>query len=332
MNNQENANAIINSTALQKSKDDLNSIGLGSAQKEAESMRVAMATAKYFPRDMSSVEDKIYKNCQRTRFAENAEFCFPRGGKDIKGATIKLVESVAQCYGNIQSDIKELKRYSDYSECEAFAWDMENNVKVSRSFNVPHSRDTKSGKVKLTDDRDIREMIFNYGSRNLRACLERVIPRDLVEQALDWCKSTLKSDIRPLGDRIAACKDKFKELEVDATFLEKLIGEKSDKWTNSHLKTLVGYYSALKDGDTTIAELSKNFTEKLSKAQITELAKIIGKDEMKITLLKDNGYEMSEIKNISKSDFEAVKALFNETKKEQIKQEEKPAEETKETK
>ena len=312
MNNQENANAIINSSALQKSKDELNSIGISAVQKEAESIRVAIATAKYFPRNLSEVEDKVIKNCQRKRFAENAEFCFPRGGKDIKGATIKLVEAVAQSFGNIQSDIKELKRYSDYSECETYAWDVENNVKVSREFSVPHYRDTKSGRNRLTDDRDIREMIFNYGSRNLRACLERVIPRDFIDLALDECKKTLNSDTTPLGDRIAKCKDKFREFDgVDVTFLENLLGVKSDKWTNSHLKTLTGYYAALKDGDTTVDELAKNFTEKISKAQITELAKIIGKDETKIKLLKDNGYEMADIKNMPKSDYEAVKALFD---------------------
>lgn len=305
-------NELVNSDQLQKSRNELGAIGVSSAQKEAESMKVAMYVAQSFPRDIAAVEDKIYQHCTRTRFAENAEYCYPRSGKDIKGPTIKLVEAIAQCYGNIQSDVKELKRYSNYSECETSAWDMENNVKVSRNFSVPHYRDTKNGRKQLTDDRDIREMVFNYGSRNLRACLERVIPRDLIETAIEWCNQTLNSDTRPLGDRTKDCKNKF--LGLDATlnteFLEKLVGEKTEKWTNSTIKKLGGYYTALKEGDITMSDLQANFTETISREQIKELASIIGTDEKKIAVLKGAGYAMPEIKKIPKTEYDHIKQLL----------------------
>ncbi|NCB43279.1 MAG: hypothetical protein EOM59_11745 [Clostridia bacterium] len=307
--------SFVNETELQQAKNDVGAVGFSSIQKEAEAMRVAMVVAQNFPRSMARVQDRIAQNCTRQRFAENAEYSYPRGGKDVTGATIKLVEAIAQCYGNIQYDIKELKRYEGYSECEAYAWDMENNVKASRSFVVNHTRDTKYEKKRLTDERDIREMIFNYGSRNLRACLERVMPRDLIEEALELCHKTLSSDTKPLGDRIKACRDKFADFDgVNTEFLEKLIGEKVEKWTNSHLSKLVKYYNALKQGEVTIAGLKENFIETISTEQLKELAGIIGSDQKKIAILEKAGYKMPEIKNIPKSDFEYIKGLFAEKK------------------
>lgn len=304
-------NELVNQNALQEAKAGLSASTSLAAVKEAEGMRVAMATAKWYPRNMTFVEDKIRGMCGRQRLAESAEYVYKRGGADVTGATIKLVEAVAQCYGNIESGVKELQRYTDYSDCEAFAWDLENNVKVARAFSVPHYRDTRTGRARLTDDRDIREMIFNYGSRNVRACLERVMPRDLIELAVEECRATLNNDKRPLKDRIAECKKKFKaNFNLTGEWLEKLIGEKSDNWTNSHLSQLIKYFSALNEGNCTVKDLEANFVATISTVQIKELAAIIGSDEAKVGKLKELGYAMSEIKNIHASDFERIKSVF----------------------
>lgn len=310
----------VNENALNQAKANLNANTSLAAVKEAEAIRVAMASAKWYPRSLTMVEDKVREHCGRQRFAEAAEYTYKRGGSDVSGATIKLVETIAQCYGNIESGVKELQRYVDYSDCEAFAWDLENNVKVARAFTVPHYRDTKGGKQRITDDRDIREMVFNYGSRNVRACLERVMPRDIIEFAIEECKKTLNNDKRPLKDRITDCKNKFSaSFEINGTFLEKLVGEKSSNWTNSHLQQLVKYYTALKEGNCTIKDLEANFIAMVSAAQIKELAALIGTDERKVNILKAFGYAMSEIKSIPAQDFANIKQTLVDEKTETAK-------------
>lgn len=310
-----NGLSLVDPGELQSARNELTAIGSLTAQKEAKAIEVAMVTAKRFPRDITAVEDKIAKTCGRMKLAASAEYSYKRGSTTISGASIKLLEAVAQCYGNLEFGVSELQRNSDNSDCQAYAWDFENNIKTTREFNVPHYRDKKEGdreSKRLTEDRDIREMIFNYGSRNVRACLERVIPRDLVETAMEVCKKTLNSDLRSLADRIADCKMQYKDaFNITGEFLEKLVGEKADNWTKSHLSQLGKYFSALKEGEVTVKDLEANFTATISGKQIKELAAIIGTDEKKINTLKELGYAMSEIKRIPAGSFEEIKKALS---------------------
>lgn len=246
-----------------EAKEQENAISTMSMAKEAKALEVAMIAAKRFPRDYASIEDKILRNCTRRRLAEAAEYSYPRADTTISGPSVKLLEVVAQCYGNIEFGANEVQRYADYSDCEAFAWDFENNVKVTRKFTVPHFRDTKRGKQRLTEDRDIREMIFNFGSRNMRSCLERVIPRDLVESAIDACRKTLNGTNAPFADLINNAKELFRsQYSIDGEFLQKLVGEKFEKWTKYHYNQACKYSSALDEGETTVTALKEQMQNK----------------------------------------------------------------------
>lgn len=295
----------------------MNSIGILSAEREAKQMEIAMITAKRFPRDYTQVETDIERNCNRERLALLARYSFQRGGATITGASVKLLEVVSQCFGNIESGINEIQRFKGYSECEAFAWDFERNVKASRRFTVPHFRDTKGGKKAITEDRDIREIVLNYGSRNKRSCLEGVIPRDLIEFALDKCDATLNSDGKSIGDRITKCKEAFKTYEIDAIQLEKIIGEKLDNWKITELQRALQIFTALRDGETTKKDLLAEAVVTIGKKEIAELQMLIGADEAKKKRLLDYGYELSEINLIPASDYEELKRAIKEDAKKQ---------------
>lgn len=285
----------------------LGAVGLLAVEKEAKQMEIAMITAKRFPRDYTEVERKIEYHCSRQRLAAAAEYSFPRGGETITGASVRLMEVIAQCYGNVEFGVSEIQRYDGYSEGEAFAWDFENNIRVARKFTVPHYRDTKGGRKRVTEDRDIREVVFNYGSRNMRACIERVIPRDLVELALDKCRETLELEGKGLADRVQRCKERFKEFDIDAILLERIIGEKFDRWNNGHIRMAIQYYNALKEGATTKQELMENLVKTISKAQIDELTGIVGANQARIDALKTIGYELGEIKSIPAVEYDKIK-------------------------
>lgn len=286
-------------------------VGFLAAEKEAKQMEIAMITAKRFPRDYTEVEIKVEKACSRERLAAAAEYSFPRAGETITGASVRLMEVIAQCYGNVEFGVSEIQRYTDYSEGEAFAWDFENNIRVSRRFTVPHYRDTKSGRKRVTEDRDIREIVFNFGSRNMRACIERVIPRDLVDLALEKCRETLNGDGKGLADRIKKCKKAFEAYEIDALLLERIIGEKCDRWNAGHLRLAIQYFNALKDGETTKQALVDGVVKTIGKAQIDELSGIIGASQARIDALKALGYELGEIKNIPAVDYDKIKTTIS---------------------
>ncbi len=159
----------------------------------------AMQMAKMCPRDTIAARDRILNACTRPKLAECACYTYSRGGTDVTGPSIRLAEMLAQNWGNMSFGVRELEQRNGESTCEAFAWDMETNARQTKVFQVPHVRHTRAGDKRLTDPRDIYELVANQGARRLRACILGVIPGDIVDEAVEACDATMatKFDVTP---------------------------------------------------------------------------------------------------------------------------------------
>ena len=155
----------------------------GIAQREMTEIQSQIAIAKSFPRDMNQVYTKLMNACSRKVLAEQAVYAYPRGKQTVSGPSIRLAEVAVQCYGNIDAGIRELEQKNGESTWEAYCYDLENNVKIKKTFAVKHERKAQGRIQKLTDPRDIYELGSNMGARRMRACILAVIPSDLIEQA-----------------------------------------------------------------------------------------------------------------------------------------------------
>lgn len=125
-----------------------------------------MVIAKRFPRDEKAALDRILNSCTRLTLAEQSLYSFSRGGSEITGPSIRLMEAIAQHWGNLEFGFRELERGIDengvgYSEVQAYAWDIENNTRRPLQFRVPHWRDKRNGGEKITAERDIYELVAN---------------------------------------------------------------------------------------------------------------------------------------------------------------------------
>ncbi len=219
-----------------------------SSRVEAEA-RAALAVAKSCRRDEVDAIDRIKNACQRLRVAETAEYSYSRGGTEINGPSVKLLEVVAGAWGNIQSGFRELSRQNGESVVEAFAWDLETNNKKVVEFSVAHRRDTKGGGKALTEERDIYELIANMAQRRVRKCLECVIPRDIVDDALDECAKTLKAKVDLTPERIKGMVEKFsKDHGVTVSQIEKRIQRRLESITQAQFLNLGRIYNSLCDG------------------------------------------------------------------------------------
>jgi hypothetical protein len=156
--------------------------------REQQRIQAQAVMAKKFPRNLDVVELKVRAACKRVALAEQAEYTFPRGNQSVTGPSIRLAEVLKQCYGNMESGIREIEQKKGSSTMEAYCWDIENNTYSSRQFEVAHWRDTKTGGYALTDARDIYEITANQGARRERACILECIPGDLVDMAVDECR------------------------------------------------------------------------------------------------------------------------------------------------
>lgn len=213
--------------------------------------------AKQFPRNKIEACDRIKNDCTRPTLAKGALYSYARGGTEITGPSIRLAESIAQNWGNIDFGIKELEQKNGVSKVMAFAWDLETNSRQTKIFEVPHIR-TKNEyingkktlvKVPLEDPRDIYELVANNGSRRLRACVLGIIPGDVVEMAVKQCNQTLNADPENSNpEKIKKLVEAFEKLGVDKIAIEKKIQCRIDAIKPAQVVNLRTVYSSIKDG------------------------------------------------------------------------------------
>ena len=219
--------------------------------------QAAMVVAQGRPRDEFGAYNKIIKACARPSLAETAMYAFKRGGTMVTGPSIRLAEVLARAWGNITYGMRETSRGNDSSEIEAFAWDLESNVRVTRQFILKHIRDTRGGGKALETERDIYELAANMGQRRVRACLLELIPGDIVDAAVAECKSTLaKGDGRPIEDRVRDMIKAFDELGVTLAMIEAFFQHKVTAIVPAQLVKLQQIHKSIKDG---IADRSEFF-------------------------------------------------------------------------
>lgn len=211
--------------------------------------------AKQFPRDVDLALKKIESMCGRVGIAKTAEYEYTRGGTKISGASIRLIESIAQAYGNLTWSWKELKRENGVSSVLAYAWDLETNTRVELGFEVILKRDTKNGSVELTAERDIYELIASQAQRRVRKCLEGIIPRDIIESAREWCDKTLETKVDVQAGIDKAITFFHDTYNVSLKQIEEKFGMNRRAFTSKTYLALQKLYTSVKDGMVSINEV-----------------------------------------------------------------------------
>lgn len=211
-------------------------------------VQAAYVIAKKFQRNELNSYNRIMNACKRLSMAESSMYSYPRGGTLVTGPSIRLAEMLAQNWGNIDAGVREVSQDKGVSIAEAYAIDLETNTRVTKTFYVKHERHTKQGVKRLTDPRDIYELVANQGARRLRACILGVIPDDVVEDAVNQCTKTLESSDVPIKEQVKKMVSAFDDLGVKVEHLEKRLGHNLDATIPSEIVTLKQIYRSLKDG------------------------------------------------------------------------------------
>lgn len=225
-----------------------NAIAASNQQREIAEIQGAIAIAKRFPRDERAAVDRILQACTRPGLADGATYTYSRGGADVTGPSIRLAEAIAQAWGNFQFGVRELEQRDGESTVEAYAWDVESNTRQVKVFQVAHERHTRQGVKRLTDPRDVYELVANQGARRLRACILGLIPGDVIDAAVAQCDATLrtKADVTP--ERIAKLLESFAAYGVTRAHIEKRLQRDIGAMTPAQLVQLGKVFNSLRDG------------------------------------------------------------------------------------
>jgi hypothetical protein len=223
-------------------------------QRAIAEVQAAMVIARSNPRDERTAIDRILNACQRQRLAEQAVYSYSRGGSEISGPSIRLAEALAQNWGNIQFGIREIEQRNGESTVQAFAWDVETNVRREMTFSVPHTRHTKKGSYRLEDPRDIYETVANNGARRLRACILAVIPVVVVDMAVEQCEVTMRARADVSGEAIQKMVQAFQAYGVVQQQIETRIQRRLDSIQPAQVVALKKIYASLRDGMSVAAD------------------------------------------------------------------------------
>lgn len=214
-----------------------------------------ITTARAYPRSMKRVQSAIMN--MATLDEESAEECMyalPRGGKPIKGPSIRFAEILKQSFGNCRAGARvvDVDRVEMFVEAEGVFHDLETNA--STTARVRRRISDKNGRL-FKDD-----MIIVTGnaacSIAMRNAILAGVPKPLWRKAYDSVQATITGDITTLSE------NREKALKALAAFgvkPEQIFGslgrEGLEDISVDDIATLRGMYSALKNGEATVEEM-----------------------------------------------------------------------------
>ena len=244
-------------------------------QRENASVMARVQMAKMFPRDQIECGDRAVNAFTRPSLAQMAQYQYSKGGTNISGPSIRAAEAIAGVWGNIDYGFHEVQRgvAADgvpFSEVEAYAWDMESNTRRPVQFIIRHWRDRKGGGYKLTDEREIYELIANQAQRRVRACILAIIPGDVVEAAMEQAEKTLAHTEKVTPDSIKKMIEAFATFGVTKDQLEKRIQKRMDAIQPGQMIGLRKVYASLKDGMATPGDFFEMPTAQQGDTEPTE--------------------------------------------------------------
>jgi hypothetical protein len=217
----------------------------------------AMEAAKRWPRDEQLAELKMRTACQRQLVADKAFWSFKRSGELLTGSTIHLARTIGAIWTNFQWGIAELSRddHDGVSQMIAWAWDLETNTRNSTAFIVPHARDTKDGRKKITALRDIYESNANNGARRVRQMITDLLPDWYVETAEDICRNVIEGSDQPVEKIRAEVATALKPLGVELPRVLARVGRSAwNETTRGDLATLRIIAKTIARGEATARE------------------------------------------------------------------------------
>ena len=237
----------MNQQLIEQTEQETQALSISEQARTRGTIEAALTVAAARPRNEQQAIARLMTSCQRVRLAESAVYTYSKGGTDITGPSITLVVQVALAWGNLDWGYRELSRGRGESTVEAYAWDQQSNAKYTRQFVVPH-RIRVGGRQRQLREDELADWIANQAQRRVRTCLENVIPRDVIDEAVDECGRTLRSNIELDQSKILAMVSNFAEMGVTQEQLAAKIQRSVDAIQPAQYLAMRRIYVSIRDG------------------------------------------------------------------------------------
>lgn len=260
--------ATIAPSAIVKSAHETttaHSAALAKAEVEAR-----FAVAVHRPRDMDEARVALLADCRRPHFAAVARYSKPVGGKPIEGPSIRFAEAALRHLGNVEVSSPVVYEDDEKRIVRVTVCDLESNLthrtditiaktverrKLGNGQKPISTRQNTYGEtvyiVAATDD-ELNVKQAALVSKALRTLALRIVPGDLVDEAMDAVIETQqrgdKTDPEAAKKRVV---DAFASIGVSPASLKEYLGHDVASCAPAELVHLRAVYAAIKDGETT---------------------------------------------------------------------------------
>lgn len=239
---------------------------------------VQISTAKAYPRDAQRAI--AYASDLATMDEATAQSCFyvlPRKEKDgtkkeIRGASIRLAEIVANAWGNIHAATRIVENDGRHITAESVAWDLESNVKIAMQNKVSIRFGEKDGKGGYTASADMQTMLSNAASaKALRNAIFKVVPKALVGIVLERAMKFAIGDNQKILTKVTELFDKLTKMGIEKQTILDYYGRKSlSEITSDDYVSLIGVGTAIKEGHIKIDEVFTALEDQTDKTSAAE--------------------------------------------------------------
>lgn len=230
----------------------------------------AISTAKAYPRSLQRVRDNVSTLVMLDEeTAKECVYALPRGGKPIKGPSVRFAEIVASQYGNckVGSRVVDVNKFEKYVEAEGVFIDLESGMQ--RTARIRRKISDKNGRV-YNDD-----MIVVTGNAAcaiaMREAILKGVPKALWRRAYDEAEGVIAGDIKTLAERREGAIRAFAAWGItpDQIFASlEIVGQ--DEIGLDQIATLTAMFKAIKAGEQQVEDY---FPAKANAAAGVEAAK-----------------------------------------------------------
>jgi len=250
-----------------------------SASASAAALAKASVEARYLvainrPRDMNMVRLKVLDTCKRPAFAVLARYAKPVAGSHIVGPSVRFAEEAARCLGNILAESAIVHEDGERRIVRVTVTDLENNLTYPQDVIVEKhverkylrkgqaaikQRTNSLGEtvyiVEATED-ELLQKQNSLISKAYRTSVLKLLPRDILDEAMEAVEATLnaadKSDPEAAKKKLL---DSFYAKGVTPESLKQYLGHPIEQCTPKQIDDLRLAYAALKEGESTWAEI-----------------------------------------------------------------------------
>ncbi len=244
--------------------------GMAMAEQAKALVQARYQVAMLRPRDFAVARERILQHCRRPTFAKSARYNKPVGTNGIRGPSIRLAEACAQALGNITTEAATVYDDPDKIVVRVSSTDLEVNITYSADAavqkTIERSRPMQGRKIigvrKNSKGYDVYEIeatndevagkVGAAVSKAMRNCQLRLVPSDLLEEALAQCVATEAGEVKK--DPAAARKgmvDKFGELGIRASDISEYLGCPAMDATEEQIVEMRGLYVSIQEQQTT---------------------------------------------------------------------------------